>query len=188
MRPHQVPDVLDLLEAEVAPPIGRSRAVSLVEVRPLREGGAVQHSQRRIVDPPEAPVQVVAIERVVGMYARWRAEHHAKPVQRSRRSLARAGFHGRAMERDLEAAGVQVDHEVAVVHVVHGLREEEVPASLLAAHRPDGLRGPHAQRFQQPVDRPDIVDRRDVGVVDNREREARAAGERMILGHPVAPG
>ena len=74
------------------------------------------------------------------------------------------------------------------MRVIQCFGEREVPAPLLAAHRPHGLRGPHPQRFQQPVDRPDILDRRDVRVVDHREREARAAGESLIRGHRVRSG
>jgi len=42
LRERQVPDVLDLLAAQIAPPKGRPRTMPLIKVRRLSEGEAIQ--------------------------------------------------------------------------------------------------------------------------------------------------
>src|SRR6266487_1367647 len=184
LRKGQVADVLDLLDAEVAPPIGRPRAVPLVQVRRLPGDPAAEQSQHGIVEPAGAPVQVVAIVRVVGVHARRRAEDAPEALQRPCDSRARARLHRGAVEGDLEPAGVEVDHKVVVGRVVQCLGKPKVSAALLAAHRPHGLRRAHPQRFQQAIDRPNVLHRRDIGVVHHRECEACASRELEV--RPIA--
>src|SRR6266550_3628495 len=132
LRKGQVADVLDLLDAEVAPPIGRPRAVPLVQVRRLPGDPAAEQSQHGIVEPAGAPVQVVAIVRVVGVHARRRAEDAPEALQRPCDSRARARLHRRAIgvvhHRECEACAAR-ELEVRPIARHDGVVEE-------AARRP----------------------------------------------------
>src|SRR4051794_24572997 len=114
-------------------------------------------------------------------------ESGAELFQCCDRSLARTRLHCRAVPRDLETTAMKLDDERPVIGVLHCLRGFEVLASLFAAKRPDRFRTAHPALKQQIVKRLDIVDRGDVGVVENREgkplsvwKKARTAGARVI--------
>lgn len=142
---------------------------------PAAERG-VQPAPQAEAEAIGAPVQVVAVLAVCGVSARIATE--ILPVDLERfldlRPLAR--LHPRAVKGDFEAAFLKVASVARVLGIIECVRSL-VPALPRVGQRPHGLGGTKPESVQQFINRPDVLERCDIGVVEDRESELFAAGE-----------
>lgn len=130
-----------------------------------------ESAKNGVVESVYAPVQILSIVRVVGMNA-WRiTDNLTEALKALERALAQTRLHGSRVPRQLEAPVAKAQHVGPVRWVLQRLRLVVGHAALGARERPHGLGRPHAELREQLIHGPYVLQRRDVGVVDNREGE-----------------
>ena len=165
----EVPHVAELLATEISP---EQRITFAVAPEGSVVPGPGQEIEQPAVDagdavraPVDGLAQVAVVrhrERIVAVELPELFDREGGPIAQRRRGR-------RAMEADLESACLEVERPGEIVRIL--ARDTAEPRLPFAANRPDGLGRAEPEVVEEGVDAPHVVQRGEVRVIEDRERE-----------------
>ena len=158
-----------MLFAKISPKILRAFYVSRIVVLLFLSEQTDYIANPRYLKPPTAPIQIVPIIPVVTEECRIRTKLSFNDLQGLDGPHPSTGLHCRAVERNLESVVGQLMHKLQVLFSQQGIGSKEQPTPLRTIDCPDRLGCPKAIASQTIIDGLDVLQRRIVRVVENRE-------------------